>query len=138
MPPRRQKRWVREIGLLGVRHSRGATRLSKNRVKRYGALAMVLGQEPIHIDASRTNGERITSRHNLKAVGRFLGHAAAADEVRGLSTPAPVEDGSLFVPVCIELHTPLLHQHSAEMSTGVKALPTVIATHSLSPGWVFR
>ena len=54
----------------------------------------------------------------LEPVGRLGRHDAATDQVHGLRTQAAIEHLHELVPVGVELHAPLLHEHAGVVACG--------------------
>jgi hypothetical protein len=63
----------------------------------------------------------------------FAGPACGAEDIGSERAHIVQQDGGLFVPVRIQLHAPLLHQHATEVLRRVEAVTRKIAFHVCSP-----
>src|SRR5262249_23231454 len=108
-----------------------ATLFGKNAVELPRLSSMIFGEEAMDIHAPAADGQRPARDLDCEAVGSFFGHHRPANDVGGLSPPAPIGDVNQFVPVGVKLHAALLHQHATEVLFCIKSIPAVIATHRL-------
>ena len=81
-------------------------------------------------------GEGAGAGHDAQAVG-VEGRAHGPERVGGLGFDAAARQVGLLVPVGVELHAPLLHEHAAVMVAPIKGGSGKVAFHG-SGGWGWR
>ena len=124
---------VGKIRLLDVGQRQRAALLGEHGIELQRRLAVILGEQTVDVDAAAADGQRAGGDLNTKAIRGFSRHGAPADNIRRLGAQTAVEQRDPFVPVRVQLHPPLLHEHAAEVVFRIESYPAVIATHESLP-----
>jgi hypothetical protein len=138
--------WVHQQFWDGVNFSRGANPPRERwkappqrpaQVSHHPGRVLVLAEDPIHIVAARTDEEPGALLDDLKA-GRTLGRAASSDHIPRFGLDAVMVDRLLLIPIRINLHPSLLHEHRTVVLLLVKGLSAKITFHGTPPADVIN
>ncbi len=124
----------RQVGLREERDRRGALQLRQAHVPAGGGRAVVLHLQAVDVHAAATDGEVAIARGDREAVGGRRRHHGAAGlggtegvHRRGLQAARDLRDR--FVPVRVELHATLLHQHPGVVLAGIETQAAEVNAH---------
>ena len=130
---RRQRLWIRIVGLCGVVERRGAGQVCQPRIPGIGRAAVVLGEQAVHVDAARADRQAAAGRLDAEAVRRHPRHGTTAEAVEGAGLDAAGDLRDPFVPVGVQLDATLLHDHPEKILAVIEADAAQIETHGGLP-----